>query len=168
MIKLRKLQKKDAIYMLEWMHDIDVVKDLRGDFINKSIEDCFDFIESSYKNDEKSLHFAIVNNDDEYMGTVSLKNMSDISAEFAITIRKKAMGQGVSISAMREILTHAISELHLSFVYWCVSCENCRAVRFYEKNGYNRIDHVLLEEMVDLNLQYTREQIEKYVWYIYK
>lgn len=38
----------------------------------------------------KNLHLAIVDENDEYMGTVSLKNIEEDKAEFAITVRKNA------------------------------------------------------------------------------
>ena len=74
------------------------------------------------------------------MGTVSLKNIENGTAEFAITVRKGAMGKGVSKYAMSEIIRIGLEELNLKSVYWCVSPENKRAVKFYDKNGYIRID----------------------------
>ncbi len=71
-MRLRPLEMKDALFMLEWMHDESVVKNLATDFMNKSIEDCRDFIQSS-KKDTADLHMAIVDDDDEYMGTVKKK-----------------------------------------------------------------------------------------------
>ena len=38
--KLRKLEKRDANYMLEWMQDDDLIKYLKKDFKNMSIDDC--------------------------------------------------------------------------------------------------------------------------------
>ena len=34
-MRLRMLEKKDAPLMLEWMHDISVVGDLKADFIGQ-------------------------------------------------------------------------------------------------------------------------------------
>ena len=45
-MKLRKLQAKDALLMLEWMHDDTVVHYLREDFAAKTKDDCIRFIES--------------------------------------------------------------------------------------------------------------------------
>ena len=38
-MRLRNLELKDAPLMLEWMHDPDVVKDLCGNFLDKSLDD---------------------------------------------------------------------------------------------------------------------------------
>ena len=37
---LRRLERKDAPLMLEWMHDRNVIKDLNTDFASKTIDDC--------------------------------------------------------------------------------------------------------------------------------
>lgn len=139
-MKLRKLCEKDAPLMLEWMHDANVVENLQANFQSKTIDDCYAFIRATWE-DEKNLNLAIADNDDVYMGTVSLKHIDkkNSSAEFAIAIRAAAMGKGLSRDAMAEIIRIGLTELNLSQVYWCVSSHNARAVRFYDKNGYPRV-----------------------------
>ena len=73
------------------------------------------------------------------MGTVSLKNIEDGSAEFAITVRAEAMGHGYSWFGMKAIIEKAFDELGLESVYWCVSRKNERAVRFYDKHNFHEI-----------------------------
>lgn len=142
-MKLRKLKNKDAPLMLEWMHDTDVVKDLRNNFTSKTIEDCKAFITSS-SNDKNNIHYAVVSNKDEYMGTVSLKDIDKQtkSAEFGIVVRKSAMGAGYSWFAMINIFRIAFEENKLDFVYWCVSEDNKRACRFYDKHHFSRLKDV--------------------------
>ena len=142
-MKLRKLELKDAPLMLEWMHDISVVRDLSTDFSSKTLKDAEKFIESSQSN-TVDLNLALVSNDDEYMGTVSLKNINIISAfaEFAITVRKTAMGQGYSWYAMKTILQKGLSELALDCIYWCVSKNNVRAIKFYDKHNFQETTFV--------------------------
>lgn len=134
---LRKLEIKDAPLMLAWMHDESVVGKLRGNFVSKTIEDCDAFIASSIS--ERNIHLAIASDSDEYMGTVSLKNIEDGSAEFAITVRKEAMSKGYSWFGMEAIIEKAFNELNLESVYWCVSRENERAVRFYDKHNFHEV-----------------------------
>lgn len=137
---LRDLKEKDAPLMLEWMHDKDVVEKLKGKFVEKTIEDCLNFINES-RNKEKDIHLAICSDEDEYMGTVSLKSIdrSNQSAEFAITVRKSSMGRGYSWYGMEEIIKKAFNEYDLENVYWCVSRENERAVRFYDKHNFHEV-----------------------------
>ena len=142
-MRLRKLKLKDAPLMLEWMHDNDVIKDLRSGFASKTIEDCRNFIRSS-SNNQFNVHYAIVSNEDEYMGTVSLKNIDakTNSAEFGIVVRKVAMGAGYSWFGMTGILKIAFEQLELKCVYWCVSNKNERACRFYEKHHFSRLNDI--------------------------
>lgn len=134
-MRLRKLKQEDAPLMLSWMHDQSVVGNMRGNFSAKTIDDCRAFIENSITNE--NIHLAIASDTDEYMGTVSLKNIEDGSAEFAITVRAEAMGRGYSWFGMEEIIRKAFTELGLESVYWCVSRENTRAVRFYDKHNFH-------------------------------
>ena len=161
-MRLRRLERKDAELMLEWMHDPDVVYWLSANFASKTIEDCYAFIEYS-TNSSCDLHMAIVDDDDNYMGTVSLRDMDsdDKAAEFAITIRKSAMGKGYSKYGMKEILRIGLEEQKLDAIYWCVSEKNERAVRFYDKNGYER---VAFNEL-GVSAHYEEDLINYFVWY---
>lgn len=135
---LRNLELKDAPLMLSWMHDEDVVGNLQTDFSSKTIQDCEKFIK--YAQDmSKDAHFAIASDEDEYMGTVSLKHIdrSNNSAEFAITVRKESMGRGFSWFGMKAIIEKAFNEFDLECVYWCVSKKNQRAIRFYDKHNFH-------------------------------
>lgn len=137
---LRKLELKDTPLMLEWMHDDNVTHDLNADFALKKLEDAESFILAS-ADISNNLHLAIVSDTDEYMGTVSLKHIDRESnnAEFAITVRRAAMNRGYSWYGMTEIIRTAFEELGLDCVYWCVSKKNERAVRFYNKHGFNQV-----------------------------
>ena len=135
---LRKLEIKDAPLMLSWMHDESVVGKLHTNFASKTLADCEQFINIS-QDTTKDAHFAIASEEDEYMGTVSLKHIDYEagSAEFAITVRKESIGRGYSWFAMEEIIRKAFDEYGLKCVYWCVSRKNERAVRFYDKHCFH-------------------------------
>ncbi len=137
---LRKLKFDDAPLMLEWMHDDSVVHDLHADFASKTLADAEDFIRIS-QDTSKNLNLAIASDTDDYMGTVSLKNIDREQgiAEFAITVRKLSMGYGYSWFGMESIIQKAFNELGLECVYWCVSKKNARAVRFYDKHNFHEV-----------------------------
>ncbi len=137
-MKLRKLEEKDACFMLEWMHDSSIVEMFCTNFLDNTIEDCMEFIEESSSN-RNCLHMAVVDEEDTYMGTVSLKNKIEGTAEFAIVVRKAAMGKGYAAYAMNEILKIGFEQIKLKKIYWYVAKENRRAIRFYEKNNYKRV-----------------------------
>ena len=137
-MRLRDLELKDAPLMLEWMHDKGVVENLKGNFQEKNLSDAECFIINSNDKSE-NVHLAIVSDENEYMGTVSLKSIDKkiLSAEFAIVVRKFAMGRGYSWYGMKEIIRRAFDEYGLESVYWCVSRQNERAVRFYDKHNFH-------------------------------
>lgn len=157
---LRKLERKDTIYMLEWMHDKDIVMHLKTDFNSKTIEDCERFVENSIY--DKNIHLAVVDLKDEYMGTVSLKNINDVCAEFAITMRSKALGKGLSRDAMLGIFEIAFEKYELSYVYWCVDEKNIRARKFYDKNKYKICSY---NEIGSIE-KYSDAEKKSYIWYI--
>lgn len=161
--------------MLEWMQDTDIVRDLHRDFSKLTIDDCKRFIDDSLNN-ASDLHLAITdessNAPDEYLGTVSLKHIDadSHSAEFGITIRRIAMGSGLAYEAMQHLLNMAQNELNLKCVYWCVSPDNNRALRFYDKNGYIRVDlkdRVQLYDHILDQGNYEPSDIDRYVWYVF-
>lgn len=158
-MKLRKLELKDAPLMLGWMHDETVIKYMQADFRSKTEDDCKNFISDSW-DDKENLHLAIVDDQDVYQGTVSLKHITDSSAELAITVRASAMGKGIAKEAMRKIIKKGFLEKNLSQIYWCVSLDNKRAIHFYDKNGYCRVSPEQLEIR-----GYSKKQIYDYLWY---
>ena len=157
-MKIRKLRITDAPLMLEWMHDDRVVHDLRKDFAGKTAEDCIMFITDAL-NETENIHLAIADSNDEYMGTVSLKHISRNAAEFGIVLRACAMGKGYASYAMEKILEYGYRSRGIDVVYWCVSADNKRALRFYEKNGFQRC------EAPEQATGYTDEEKRKYIWY---
>ena len=126
------------------MHDKSVTANMQADFSGKTAEDCENFIRGSWE-ETNNLHLAIADDQDTYMGTVSLKHITEKAAEFAVIVRTSAMGRGLSAKAMEEIIEIGLGRLRLEYIYWCVLPENIRAVKFYEKNGYQRVSPDELE-----------------------
>lgn len=161
-VRLRRLQRKDCMGMIEWMHDIEISRCFRDDMLDKTEEDVLNFIEQSgiIPLNEKSVHYAIVEESDEYLGTISLKaiNLKDRNAEYAISLRRGAQGRGVGYAATRELLDMAFNQFSLEKVYLNVLSDNKRAIRLYEKCGF-----VLEGEF--RNHLYLREQYQSLRWY---
>ena len=136
-LSLRPLKDKDAPLMLEWMRDLEVARHFRFESSSATLESVQKFIENS-KNMDIDANFAIVNDNDEYLGTVSLKNIDHNakSAEYAISLRKRAQGCGCGYAATVKILEYAYYSLGLDRVYLNVLSENGVAVKFYERFGF--------------------------------
>ena len=158
-MKLRRLRQQDAERMIEWMHDPFVVETMHTDFMSKRIEDCRFFIDNSICG--RDIHMAIADDNDVYKGTVSLKHISGGAAEFAIVLCRDAMGKGYSIWAMNEILKMGFDDMGLEEIYWCVAANNSRAIRFYDKNHFKRVDAKEINHLMG----YSKKQIDSYIWY---
>ena len=122
---LRKLEERDVSAMLEWMHDETVANNFRFDFMSMTEEKALDFVSKSFSDENQ--HFAIVDEDDNYLGTISLKNISstDNNAEYAIVLRRNFWGKGYAQKATAEILNYAFNTLKLHKVYLNVLSEKC-------------------------------------------
>lgn len=151
-MRLRELEMRDAPFMLEWMHESECVEKLPTPFMDMTMEQCRQFIEKARCNKDKEIHMAICDEEDEYQGTVSLKNIDLVNgnAEYAISIRRHAMGQGISSFGTKEILRIAFEDVGLSKVYLCVFEDNVRAVKFYNKCSFV-LEGNFREHMADAN-----------------
>lgn len=69
-MRLRKLILEDAVGMLEWINDPEVNRYFRFDVSNYDIDQAINFIKKSWKLQE-SIHLAVVDDLDEYLGTIS-------------------------------------------------------------------------------------------------
>ena len=142
MIRLRNLQKKDAEFMLEWMHDKELQKCFRKKMADVTPEEAMAFCTAGNTEEQirdgANLHYAIVNEQDEYLGTISLKNIDLVNknAEYAISTRRCAHGTGAAAEATGLLLEKGFNRLGLHRIYLNVLKDNTRAIRFYEKCGF--------------------------------
>ena len=161
---LRELKQKDAPLMLEWMHDSSVTEFMRTDFANKNLSDCEKFIKESQEYNQ-NFHLAIADEEDVYIGTVSLKNINKNSAEFAITVRQESMGTGAASFAITRMLNIGHERLGLENIYWYVSNVNKRAIRFYEKGKYQRVSIEKICSLIDAECE-NMALSNTYIWYL--
>ncbi len=138
-IKLRKLQSKDAPLMFEWMQDSEITSNFQIDFTNASLKKASDFIAKDLASDDKKTkHYAIIDKNDEYLGTISLKNIDykNKNTEYAIVLRKKAIGTNVAFDATKALFDIVFKNLSLQKLYLNVLSNNKRAINFYKKMGF--------------------------------
>lgn len=137
--KLRSLKPKDCNGILEWMHDSRINSLYTDKIRNATRESVFNFIEDAQVLLEQGItrHYAIADNNDEYLGTISLKNIETVKgAEYAISMRWAYQGKGIASWATEEILRIAFEELRLHRVYLNVLADNENACRFYAKKHF--------------------------------
>lgn len=71
-------------------------------------------------------------------------------------------------STYHEIIRRGLDTDEINEVYWCVSPKNKRAIRFYDKNGFQRIsfDELSIDIMISQSSSWYRdEQIAEFYWY---
>lgn len=140
MVVLRPLRLEDMGGMLEWMRDKDTQQFFQSPMGERTEKDVADFIRGakSEPEDGGSVHLAVVDAMDEYLGTVSLKNYTgrDRNAEFAISLRPGIRGRGIGEEATKALLRLAFDKWNLERVYLSVLPENIRAIRLYERCGF--------------------------------
>ena len=159
MIKLRPLKITDAQFMLEWMHDEDIQKGFRKNMLGMTKENAETFIgqaisDFSKVKDGGAVHYAISNELDEYLGTISLKNISIVNnnAEFAIVLRKEYQGKGYAKEATTQLIEKAFHEFGLHKIYLSVLENNLTAKKSYESSGF--IYEGELKEHICINGKY--------------
>ena len=137
MIWLRRLEAKDIPGMLEWMHDPEINRWYRFDAVSMTEERAEKFIAGSFT--ETDRHYAIADDDDNYLGTISLEDIDRVNAHalYAVSLRAKAQGHDIALAATKMLLEIAFRELDLERVYLNVLSDNMRAKRFYEKAGFH-------------------------------
>lgn len=159
-ISLRPLQEKDAGLMFEWLSDQDNIQYLQLARRSFSLEDAQKYIRKSWT-DTMNKHYAIVDEQDEYMGTASLKNLDEHNknAEYAITLRRKAMGRGIAGQALKQVLPIAFLDLSLHKVYSNVLSGNKKSISMLIKAGFIQegtfVEHVHLHGKFE-NLEWYR------------
>lgn len=139
-MELRALRECDAKGMMEWMNDPQIRQWFRLKTENTREDDVLDFIRkaNTMPIDGGSIHYAAIDEKDEYQGTISLKNinLTDRNAEYAISLRAKAQGKGIAMQATRLLLRKAFEDIRLERVYLNVFTDNIRAIHFYKKAGF--------------------------------
>ena len=142
MISLREIREEDAEQMLEWMHDPDIQRGFRKNMLSVTLEEARQFCRNAklteHPGQGQSVHLAVADDTDEYLGTISLKeiNLEVRSAELAIVLRKKPQGQEVGAEAIRLLLKKGFAEMGLHRIYLTVLADNIAAIRLYEKCGF--------------------------------
>lgn len=134
---LRPLEPKDAPRMVEMMHDENTIRYLQIGGPDYTLETALGFIHGT-QDESRNLHRAVVDENDVYQGSVSLKNIDPVKkeAEYAISMHPEAQGKGAAKAASAGITDIAFRQLGLSRVYLNVLAENERANRFYQKFGF--------------------------------
>ncbi len=137
-IHLRALIEKDIEGIMEWINDNEINRFFSFDPKKITVEKEKEFIKNSQT--DTTIHLCIADENDDYLGTISLKNIDANSAEYSIVTRRKAFGKGIGFNATISILDKAFNELGLKKVYLNVLENNIRAKKLYKRVGFKPYD----------------------------
>lgn len=147
-INLRGLRAEDAEAMLEWMHDEEIQLGFQKNMLDMKAEDAKRFIANSQLEtgikDGSDIHYAIVDDRDVYLGTISLKkiNLGLKTAEYAVVLRKSFQGKGIASAATRKLFKIAFEDIKLDSIYLYVIEDNLRARKCYRRNGFVFVEKI--------------------------
>jgi diamine N-acetyltransferase len=140
-IQLRELARQDVPTLNTWRGDPSVIQHLGSNFLYIAPEIDAKWYDNYLNNRQNAVRLAIVDSDnnDAFIGTVQLINIQAINrnAEFSIMIGdKNYWSKGVGFIATKAIIEHGFKDLNLHRIYLTVLADNKRAIRLYEKIGF--------------------------------
>lgn len=158
-MQLRNLEKKDVSLIERLMEDSSGSPQMRSVLFGKFGEEMQNYIESGRNDATSEVYRVIASDEDEYQGEVCIKNIAEGTGELAIAVRPEAMGRGYAWFGLKEIINIAFNDFGLDSLYWCISRDNKRAVRFCDKHHF--------KEVVDIppNVQRRYSGIGNLKWY---
>jgi RimJ/RimL family protein N-acetyltransferase len=142
-IMLRDYRQEDLPAIRDWVNDRQTIRYLSSRFwMPQSITDTSDFLSHAMSAGTNGAYFIIAQRESEaYLGQIDLFsiNWRLRSAEMGMVIaREKNRGQGVGVEAILLLLEYAFAILGLNRVELEVAAENTRALRCYQKAGFQQ------------------------------
>ena len=137
MIHLAPFQADDLEPLFTWMQDRDYRLD-SGGFNFVSREQHLRWFSAAQQGGDRLVLSVRRDADGGLVGLVQLVNINRIysNAELRIRLDPTQLGKGYGTAATRLLCEHAFRDLNLHRVYLHVLASNARAVRCYEKVGF--------------------------------
>lgn len=141
MVGLRELSKRDIPTINKWRNDPQLISCLGAPFryINEDVD--YSWYESYMSNRNRAVRCAIVNDEDNILGIVSLTNVDFInqSAELSVMIGEDGdRNKGIGSFAVRTMVEHGFYNMNLHRIYLTALENNKRACHVYEKVGFKK------------------------------
>lgn len=135
--RLRSIEREDIPRFVEWLNDPEVTYYLgRVPLLSRAEEERW--FEETVK-DERHRILAIETKESMHIGNIGLHNIDEKNshAELGIVIGDKNLwDKGYGTDAVRTMLRYAFEEMNLHRVFLRVFDFNQRAIRCYEKCGF--------------------------------
>ncbi len=137
---LRPLEERDMPAYVAGINDTDVGA-MAGYGFPPSVDQATEWLHqvTAHGGARQGFFFAVCElGDDRFIGTTWLKELNLLhgNAELAIFMDRDHVGSGWGTEAQRVLLDFAFRTIGLERVYLTVSAANARAIRSYEKVGF--------------------------------
>jgi RimJ/RimL family protein N-acetyltransferase len=137
-VTIRPMVREDVDKMAAWRPFTDPLNSLWNGPQQNSIENGIWF--EAQAHDDSREWYAVEDLDGHLIGRLSLRQISRRkSARLGITLGADYVGQGYGTDAIRTFLTYYFWELGFEALYLDVAAPNRRAIRCYEKCGFEYI-----------------------------
>jgi len=133
-VKLIPISEKDTEYLLELRNNLEISKYF---FSQLPI---YDFKHEKWLYDlDKVLDF-IIYYDSKKVGRIYIYNIDFLNekGEFGIIVEKSYSGQGIAYKASQLLFNYVFTNLKINKIYLLVFSENERAIKLYEKLGFEQ------------------------------
>ncbi|GAA5345117.1 UDP-4-amino-4,6-dideoxy-N-acetyl-beta-L-altrosamine N-acetyltransferase [Planifilum fimeticola] len=141
-IRLRKMTTEDAAIYHKWRNDPDVMRTTAPLLDVYRMEETEEFVQQVILGSPSSkCYFMIEKQSEKPIGVISLINIDykNRNAECIIDIGEKAAwGKGYGTEAMKLLLDYGFLEMNLHRISLRVFSFNSRAIKLYEKLGFQQ------------------------------
>ncbi len=140
-IYLRKVTEEDALTYHRWRNDPEVMENTSLSLDLFTYKETSEFIQSIMESHNSKSYFIMEKENDEAIGITSLMNLDykNRNSECIIDIgNKDYWGDGYGKEGMELLVQYSFKELNLHKLYLKVFAFNTRAIRLYERIGFER------------------------------
>lgn len=144
LINLRPIADGDLVRRVAWLNDPETVRLFTGSLPDRRY-DMFDAERwrQSTENDPLTLVWSIETKGERHIGDVDLHDINRSEGRARLTIligNRDYWGRGFGTDAVMTLLKYAFDEMGLNAVNLRVCDFNRRAIRSYEKNGFEQVE----------------------------
>lgn len=149
-VRLRPLEERDLPTCVDWMNDREVTRWLAAIGEPPTLEDEQDWYDRR-RADPDSVMWAIETAEGRLVGNVELRiTPAARRAEMGIVVGDKSVwNRGYGTGTVRMVLRYAFEELELNRVDLTTDEANYRAIRCYEKCGFQREGLLRQHRLID-------------------
>ena len=133
-IELIPISKEDTEYIIKLRNDLKIANNFFSD------PPVYDFKHKKWLYDlDKVLDF-IIYYDSKKVGRIYIYNIDFLNekGEFGIIVEKSYSGQGIAYKASQLLFNYVFTNLKINKIYLLVFSENERAIKLYEKLGFEQ------------------------------